>query len=125
MMFYMDKIVSNKVLKKSLTLLNNKYKFEIIYYLGGKKLRFSELKGAIETITQQLLTKLLKEMEKDQLIIRKQFDSFPRRVDYSLTDFGKSLKTVINSLNKWEQNNLKKINKVVKKKKLDSVFDYY
>ena len=124
-MFYMDKIVSNKVLKKSLTLLNNKYKFEIIYYLGGKKLRFSELKGAIETITQQLLTKLLKEMEKDQLIIRKQFDSFPRRVDYSLTDFGKSLKTVINSLNKWEQNNLKKINKVVKKKKLDSVFDYY
>ena len=121
----MKKLITNKALKKGLTLLNNKYKFEIIYYLSFKKMRFGEIKISIGTISQQMLSKLLKEMERDKLVLREKFGGFPRRVDYSLTDFGKSVKIIINSISKWELNNLKIINKVVKKKILDSVYDYY
>ena len=88
-------------------------------------MRFGEIKISIGTISQQLQTKLLKEMEKDGLILREKYNGFPRRVDYSLTNFGKSAKIVVNSLCRWEKNNLKIISKAVKKKILDSVYDYY
>ena len=121
----MEKTISNKILKRGLVLFNNKYKFEIIYYLSVKKMRFGEIKINVGTISQQLLTKLLKEMEKDQLILREKFKGFPRRVDYSLTEFGKSTKIIVNTISKWEKKNLKNINKIMKKKILDSVYDYY
>ena len=122
----MKKNISNKVLKKSLSLLNNQYKLEIIYYLGlRRKMRFGEIKKDLGTITQQLLTKLLREMEKDTLITREVSKGFPRRVDYSLTKFGKSTKPIINSIFRWELNNSTLINKVVKKNVLDSIYDYY
>ena len=66
----MKKLITNKALKKGLTLLNNKYKFEIIYYLSFKKMRFGEIKINIGTISQQMLSKLLKEMERDKLVLR-------------------------------------------------------
>ena len=115
----------NKTLKKCLTLLNSKYKLEIIFYLSIKTMRSGEIKEKIQSITQQLLTKLLREIDKDNLIIRKEFKDFPRRVDYSLTAFGKSAKPIINSLCKWEKNNLKTINKLIKENFLHSVYDYY
>lgn len=124
-MINVEKTISNRILKKSLTLLNNKYKFEIIFYLGSKKMRFTEIKKNIGTITQQLLTKLLREMEKDKLIVREKYNGLPRRVDYSLTDFGKSTKIIVNCISRWEQKNLKTINKVMKKKIVDSIYDYY
>ena len=124
-MINVEKTISNRILKKSLTLLNNKYKFEIIFYLGNKKMRFTEIKKNIGTITQQLLTKLLREMEKDKLIVREKYNGLPRRVDYSLTNFGKSTKIIVNCISRWEQKNLKTINKVMKKKIVDSIYDYY
>lgn len=124
-MINVEKTISNRILKKSLTLLNNKYKFEIIFYLGDKKMRFTEIKKNIGTITQQLLTKLLREMEKDKLIVREKYNGLPRRVDYSLTNFGKSTKIIVNCISRWEQKNLKTINKVMKKKIVDSIYDYY
>ena len=121
----LKKQVKFKPLKKSLLFLNNRYKFEIIYYLSLKKMRFGEIKDSLESITQQLLTKQLKEMEKDNLIIRKKYDVFPKKVEYSLTVFGNSLKPLINLMRKWEVSNIKKINSVMKKKLIDSIFDYY
>jgi DNA-binding HxlR family transcriptional regulator len=122
----LDKNLSNRVLKKSLSLLNNKFKLEILYHLNiRRKMRFGEIKNNIATITQQLLTKLLREMEKDTLITREVSKGFPRRVDYSLTKFGKSTKPIINSIFRWELNNSTLINKVVKKNVLDSIYDYY
>ena len=114
-----------KPLKKTLFFLNNRYKFEIIYYLGLKKMRFGEIKNSLESITQQLLTKQLKEMEKDNLIIRKKYDVFPKKVEYTLSVFGNSLIPLTNLMKKWEINNIKKINNIIKKKLVDSIFDYY
>ena len=117
--------IKSKPLKKSLLFLNNRFKFEIIYYLSLKKMRFGGIKDSLENITQQLLTKQLKEMEKDDLIIRKKYDVFPRKVEYSLSVFGNSLIPPIKSMRKWEINNYKKINNIMKKRLVDSIFDYY
>jgi len=114
-----------KPLKKILLFLNNRYKFEIIYYLSLQKMRFGEIKDNLESITQQLLTKQLKEMEKDNLIIRKKYNQFPKKVEYSLSVFGDSLVSLVKSMNKWEKTNVKKINTVIKKRLLNSIFDYY
>ena len=53
-------------------------------------------------ITQQMLTKQLREMEKDKLINRKVYDVVPPKVEYSLSDFGQSFKPVLNALCEWE-----------------------
>ena len=88
-------------------------------------MRFGELKNNIETITQQLLSKHLKQLEKDNLISRKQYEGFPRKVEYSLTSFGNTLLPLLNELKKWEKKNIRLINKQIKKKKTDSLYDYY
>jgi|TARA_B100000809_G_scaffold264488_1_gene320467 DNA-binding HxlR family transcriptional regulator len=120
-----SKIILNIPLKKILKLLDNKYKYEIIYNLTLNKMRFGEIKENIATITQQLLTKQLKQLEKNNLIARKKYNGFPRKVEYSLTSFGQSLKPLINIMKKWEEKNIKLINKQLKKKKLYSLYDYY
>jgi len=114
-----------KPLKKILLFLNNRYKFEIIYNLSLQKMRFGEIKINLENITQQLLTKQLKEMEKDSLIVRKKYNQFPKKVEYSLSVLGRTLVPLIVSMNKWEKTNVKKINIIVKKRLLNSIFDYY
>lgn len=120
-----SKIILNIPLKKILKLLDNKYKYEIIYNLTLNKMRFGEIKENIATITQQLLTKQLKQLEKNNLIARKKYNGFPRKVEYSLTSFGQSLKPLINIMKKWEEKNIKLINKQLNKKKLYSLYDYY
>ena len=120
-----SKIILNIPLKKMLKLLDNKYKYEIIYNLTLNKMRFGEIKENIATITQQLLTKQLKQLEKNNLIARKKYNGFPRKVEYYLTSFGQSLKPLINIMKKWEEKNIKLINKQLKKKKLYSLYDYY
>lgn len=112
-------------LKKILFFLSNKHKIEIIYYLSLKKMRFGEIKESIADISQQLLTKQLKEMEKNNLIDRKKYEGFPRRVEYSLTPFGNSIKPLVNLMIKWEKKNIRKINYLLKKQSLKSIFDYY
>ena len=64
-------------------------------------------------------------IEKNNLIARKKYNGFPRKVEYSLTSFGQSLKPLINIMKKWEEKNIKLINKQLKKKKLYSLYDYY
>jgi DNA-binding HxlR family transcriptional regulator len=120
-----NKMIFLKPLQKALKLLNNKFKFEIIYNLSINKMRFSELKNNITFITQQLLSKHLKELEKDNLIIRKQYNGFPRKVEYSLTKFGYTLVPLLKEMKNWEEKNIRTINKQIKKKKIDSLYDYY
>ena len=115
----------NFPLKKILNLLDNKFKFEIIYYLIQKKMRFGEIKNSLFNINQQLLTKLLKQLEKDKLIKKKEFKGFPKKVEYSITSFGLLFKPIIDNLFKWEQKNIIILLKNKKNKKPNSLFDYY
>ena len=115
----------NKKLIRTLDLLDNKFKFLIIYFLLQRPMRFGEIKENLNSITQQLLTKLLRLLEGDNLLIRKKYNGFPRKVEYRLTSFGKSLKPIVSSLLKWEQKHHIKINYQIKKKKINTLYDYF
>ena len=91
----------------SLKLIGGKWKIAIIYNLGNGPMRFGELKKTLMPITQQMLTKQLRELERDQLIIRKVYEVVPPKVEYSLTKFGNSLGPVLNSWCKWGTDNRK------------------
>ena len=91
----------NNPIAYSLWLISGKWKISIIYNLRRGPIRFGELKRILSPITQQMLTKQLREMERDQLIDRKVFEVIPPKVEYSLTPFGKSLNPVLDSWCKW------------------------
>ena len=115
----------NYPLKNILNILDNKFKFEIIYYLIEKKMRFGEIKNSLFNINQQLLTKLLKQLEKDRLIKKREFRGFPKKVEYNITSFGLLFKPVVESLYKWEEKNKTILLKKSKNKKANSLYDYY
>jgi len=89
----------------ALSLIGGKWKIAIIYNLRQDPVRFGELKRILSPITQQMLTKQLREMERDRLINRKVYEVIPPKVEYSLTDFGQSFMPVLNSLCKWSTEN--------------------
>ena len=85
----------------TLLLISNKWKVVIIRdVLDGTK-RFSELKKSINNISQKVLTSNLREMEENNLLIRKVYPEVPPRVEYTLTDIGYSLKTLLDDMDKW------------------------
>lgn len=79
----------------------------IIYNLGAKTHRFGELKRALSGITQQMLSKNLKELEGSKLVIRKVYPQIPPKVEYSLSEKGKSILPVLESIKNWSESNIK------------------
>lgn len=112
-------------LKNILNLLDNKFKFEIIFYLIQNKMRFGEIKSSLFNINQQLLVKLLKQLEKDKLIKKKEFNGFPKKVEYSITSLGLLFKSLMDNMQKWEEKNQKVLVKNTNKKNVKSLYDYY
>ena len=88
-----------------LKLIGGKWKIAILHALSMGPIRFGELKRNLSPITQQMLTKQLRELEKDNLINRKAFDVVPPKVEYSLTEFGWSFEPVLVALCKWDLGN--------------------
>lgn len=82
-------------------LLNNKWKFLIVYNLlkGGK--RFNQLHKDIGSISQKVLTVNLRELEENGFLERNIYPEIPPRVEYSLTDLGLTLKPALSALKKW------------------------
>ena len=88
-----------------LKLIGGKWKIAILHALSMGPISFGELKRNLSPITQQMLTKQLRELEKDNLINRKVFDVVPPKVEYSLTEFGWSFEPVLVALCKWDLGN--------------------
>ncbi len=78
-----------------------KWKGLIIFHLMAGTLRFNELARRVGNVTQRSLTKQLRELEADGIVHRKVFAVVPPRVDYSLTEKGRSLHAVIDALGAW------------------------
>ncbi|MDG0969599.1 MAG: winged helix-turn-helix transcriptional regulator [Porticoccaceae bacterium] len=89
----------------AITLVGGKWKIAILYNLQTDPVRFGELKRILSPITQQMLTKQLRELERDLLINRKVFEVVPPKVEYSLTEFGLSFMPVLDALCKWSAEN--------------------
>jgi len=88
--------------ERAVYFLGGKWKIRILFsLLQSKKIRFGELKKGLKTITQQMLSKQLKELESDDIVSRKVFSVIPPKVEYSLTATGKSLNPVIQSVLEW------------------------
>ena len=90
----------------TLELIGGKWKTIILYSLTTGTRRFGEIAVRIPDISRKVLTEQLKELEADGLILREQYKEIPPRVEYSLTDLGKSLSTVIRELEIWGMENV-------------------
>lgn len=89
-----------------LELIGGKWKPVILYCLRLDTRRFGEIAARIPTISRKVLTDQLKELEQDQIIIRKQFNEIPPRVEYSLSELGKSMAPVLAEMEKWGNENI-------------------
>ena len=96
----------------ALKLIGGKWKIMILDNLLFKQMRFGELKRSLNGITYQMLSKKLKEMENDKLLIKKILKSEVLNTQYSLSEFGKSTIPVVKSLIKWGSFNKRKISKI-------------
>ena len=85
----------------TLLLISNKWKVLIIRDLLDGTKRFSELKKSINNISQKVLTSNLRELEENNLLTRKVYPEVPPRVEYTLTDIGYSLKTLLDDMDRW------------------------
>lgn len=85
-------------------LIRGKWKIVIIYLLKDDTLRFSQIKKAIPKVTQAYLSSQLKELEAAGLIVRHSYNEVPPRVEYYLTEEGKSFIKVIDSMQLWGVN---------------------
>lgn len=85
----------------TLTLIGDKRKVLILRDLLPGTKRFGELKKSIGSVSQKVLTAQLRDMEQNGLISRKVYAEVPPRVEYSLTDLGKSLKPILDALWNW------------------------
>lgn len=85
----------------TLEMIGGKYKALILWHLSENKLRFSELKKALSNATAKMLTQQLRELETDNLIHREVYPVIPPKVEYSLTETGRSLIPVLTSMRDW------------------------
>lgn len=90
----------------TLSLINGKYKMTILYTLMRfKVVRFNEMKKYIGDISYKTLSHTLKELESDGLVNRKEYPQIPPKVEYSLTERGKSLIPLLDGLCEWGEKN--------------------
>lgn len=85
----------------TLMLIGDKWKVLILRDLMPGTKRFGELKKSIGSVSQKVLTAQLRDMEEKGLVSRKVYAEVPPRVEYSLTELGKSLKPILDAMLKW------------------------
>lgn len=100
------KIPPRSPVEVTLDAIGGKWKPLIIYFLMQRTMRFNELRRAIPTVTQRMLTKHLRELEQYGIIDRTVYPEVPPRVEYALTERGHSLKPVLDAMLEWGINYL-------------------
>lgn len=85
----------------TLELIGGKYKALILWHLSEGKLRFSELRRVITNATPKMLTQQLRELETQHLIHREVYPVIPPKVEYSLTEMGRSLLPILVAMRDW------------------------
>jgi len=90
----------------TMSLIQGKYKMFILYALMEYKVaRFNELKRYIAAISYKTLSATLKELESDGLVHREEYPQIPPKVEYSLTEHGKSLIPILDQMCEWGEKN--------------------
>lgn len=85
----------------TLRLIGGKYKALILWHLVDGTMRHGEIRKLVPQATPKMLTQQLRELESDNLLTRKVYPVVPPKVEYSLTDFGKSLQPILTAMYDW------------------------
>jgi len=88
----------------TISLIGGKWKAILLWELSKETIRFNEITRRFPEATRKMLCQQLREMEQDGLILRTKYAQIPPKVEYSLTDLGKSFMPVIFSMNQWGMN---------------------
>ncbi|GAB6154671.1 helix-turn-helix domain-containing protein [Desulfosporosinus burensis] len=102
----------------TLALIGGKWKALILWHLADKTLRYSELRKTLPNVTPKMLTQQLRELEDSGLVKRFIYTQIPPKVEYSLTQAGKSLLPILDTMCKWGQNYADEAEQIEQVKKL-------
>lgn len=92
-----------------MSLIGGKYKAVILWHLSKDTQRFSELKRLVSKATPKMLTQQLRELEKDGLITRTVYPIVPPKVEYNLSELGKSIMPILNIMCEWGKDYIDKL----------------
>jgi DNA-binding HxlR family transcriptional regulator len=98
-----------RAVSEVLARVGDKWSVLVVVVLGDGPKRFNELRRSIATISQRMLTLTLRGLERDGLVTRTMFTTIPPRVDYALTDLGRSLLAPVGALGAWARENQARI----------------
>lgn len=98
-----------KAIRDTLDFFNGKWKLPILGTLMRESKRFSEIEKIIPKISPRMLSKELRDLEMNKMIKRRVYDTIPATVEYEITEYGKSMDTVLLAMYKWGINHRKKI----------------
>lgn len=95
-------------LEAALDVMGSKWKATILFRLLDGTRRFNELRRLMPNVTQRMLTLQLRELEADGMILRKVFPEVPPKVEYSLSDLGRTLEPLLRELYQWGQTHIQR-----------------
>lgn len=97
---------SNCPVEAALDIIGGKWKSIILFRVLEETRRFNELRRMLPNITQRTLTNQLRELERDGLLQRSVYAEVPPKVEYSITDFGRTLEPVLVALKEWAETHM-------------------
>ncbi|GAB4158153.1 MAG: helix-turn-helix domain-containing protein [Candidatus Dojkabacteria bacterium] len=97
----MKECTSKSPVNATLKVIGGKWKSLILWSLSKGTMRFGQLNREIAGVTQKMLTQQLRELEEDGLVVRTVYPEVPPRVEYSISDYGKTLAPVLDSMAAW------------------------
>ncbi|MBY7860448.1 helix-turn-helix transcriptional regulator [Vibrio fluvialis] len=92
-------------IEKGMRILGSKWKGSIIYHLKDGSVRFNDLSRMLGGASKKMVDQRLKELESENMVIRRVLNDKPLAVSYELTEFGKSALTILDELRKWSESN--------------------
>lgn len=102
---YNKRKINEKYIEHALKVLSGKWKLKVLWEVSSyDNIRFNQLQKNIEGISSIMLTRVLKDLIENKLVLRTQFNEVPPHVEYSLTDLGKSLCPIIKLLEDFGEN---------------------
>lgn len=96
---------------ESLEIFTGLWKPEILWHLQDGPMRFNQLLRSIGSVSQKMLTQQLRELQRDGIVSRKQYEEIPPRVEYTKTELGQSLSPLFDKIMTWHENNISSISK--------------
>jgi DNA-binding HxlR family transcriptional regulator len=99
----------------TMNFIGGKWKTVVLWYLRKDKKRFTDLKKLIPNITEKMLSLQLKDLERNGIVKRKVYPQVPPRVEYFLTDFGKTLIPMLEEIARWGRSLAEKKGKMIDK----------